>query len=355
MNEQQTNEINVNKEYRRGFTRIGLAFFCALLVSVLASFLYSYLLKTVLSDYAESELLSWAANFVIMYVLSFPVAILILRGGYSSSEPMPQRKLRAWEMVALVACIYALTYLGNYVGQMINSVISSLTGGISSTSQLTEMIDTSSPIPFFLMTVVFAPITEEILFRYFLVGKLRPYGEKTAVIMGGLFFGLFHGNLEQFFYAALVGMAFSYIYVKTGKLKYTIFLHMMMNLLGGFVPFLIMRYFVDYNGLMEALLKVTEVFDPTEQLELFADFFSKHSADYAIMIGYNMTMLGVAFVGAFILLSQRKRIRFAKGERHIDHSLIGETIFLSPGVLLFVVGSLLYMGLQLYLAVNAAN
>jgi membrane protease YdiL (CAAX protease family) len=211
-----------------------------------------------------------------------------------------------------------------------------------------------SPIPLFIMMVIIGPIAEEILCRYLLVGKLRAYGEKTAVIMGGLFFGLFHGNLEQFFYSALVGMLWSYIYLKTGKLKYTIFLHMTMNLLCGFLPMVLTRFAVDYDGLMDGLYKLTEVVDPAEQLKILGEFFEKYSADYAIVIGYNMITLGLSFAGAFILLSQRRRIKFAKGERQIDHALIGETIFLSPGVMLFIVGSLLYMGLELYLALSAA-
>ena len=52
----------------------------------------------------------------------------------------------------------------------------------------------------------------------------------------GLFFALFHGNFYQFFYALLLGMVFAWLYSSTGRIRYNIMLHMLINLMGGVLP-----------------------------------------------------------------------------------------------------------------------
>ena len=64
--------------------------------------------------------------------------------------------------------------------------------------------------------VLCAPVAEELIFRKLLIDRLTQYGEGVAVLFSGLMFGLFHGNLNQFVYAFVLGLCFGFIYVKTG-------------------------------------------------------------------------------------------------------------------------------------------
>ena len=84
-----------------------------------------------------------------------------------------------------------------------------------------------------IFTVLCAPVFEEILFRKLICDKVIKYGEGCAVILSGLIFGLFHMNFNQFFYTFFLGCFFAFIYVKTGRLKYTILLHMLINFFGS--------------------------------------------------------------------------------------------------------------------------
>jgi hypothetical protein len=43
-------------------------------------------------------------------------------------------------------------------------------------------------------------------------------------------FGLFHGNFQQFFFASFVGMLFAFVFIRTGRVIYTILMHMTVNL-----------------------------------------------------------------------------------------------------------------------------
>lgn len=86
-----------------------------------------------------------------------------------------------------------------------------------------------------LVMVLLAPVLEELLFRKMLIDRTIKYGEGISVLISALFFGLFHGNLNQFAYAFVIGGVFAFVYVKTGNVKYTIYMHMLVNFLGSAV------------------------------------------------------------------------------------------------------------------------
>ena len=100
----------------------------------------------------------------------------------------------------------------------------------------------------FLFMVVLAPIFEEIFYRRVVIDRLRRYGDIPAIIISGLMFGLIHGNFSQFFYAAFLGMVFGAVYVYTGKLGYSVFLHMLINFMGSFYISLMAKAIRDNGG-----------------------------------------------------------------------------------------------------------
>lgn len=87
----------------------------------------------------------------------------------------------------------------------------------------------------FLLTVVRVVITaavvEEICFRGYVMQPLIKYGEKFAIVMAALTFGLMHGNLVQAPFALIAGIGLGYITVKTGSLWPSIVTHALNNLL----------------------------------------------------------------------------------------------------------------------------
>ena len=84
-----------------------------------------------------------------------------------------------------------------------------------------------------LITVIAAPVCEELMFRRILFKRLLPMGQMLAVMVSAVIFGLYHMNFYQFFYAAALGILFGLVMLKTGRLIYTIGLHMAINLLAS--------------------------------------------------------------------------------------------------------------------------
>ena len=54
---------------------------------------------------------------------------------------------------------------------------------------------------------IIGPLCEELVFRGLLAGRLARYGQKPGAFISALLFGLYHANLEQFFYAFALGAA----------------------------------------------------------------------------------------------------------------------------------------------------
>ncbi len=80
----------------------------------------------------------------------------------------------------------------------------------------------------FAIMVVMAPVCEEVLFRKLIIDRIRRYGDKAAILVSAIIFGLCHGNFYQFFYAFGIGLVFGYIYTRTGRIRYTIGFHMIL-------------------------------------------------------------------------------------------------------------------------------
>ena len=77
---------------------------------------------------------------------------------------------------------------------------------------------------------VIAPLTEEFAMRGIVMGSLRKYGEKFAIITSAVLFGLMHGNLRQIPFAFIVGLILGFAVIKTGSLWTGVTIHFLNNL-----------------------------------------------------------------------------------------------------------------------------
>ncbi len=78
---------------------------------------------------------------------------------------------------------------------------------------------------------VIAPLAEEIVFRWLIYLRLRDYVRMgAAMVISGLIFGIYHGNLAQAVYAGILGMIFAYFLEISGCLWSSVLLHMGANI-----------------------------------------------------------------------------------------------------------------------------
>lgn len=88
-----------------------------------------------------------------------------------------------------------------------------------------------------LMTAILPAICEETAHRGMLLKGLSPLGQKWAIIISSLLFGLLHLNIEQVFYATLIGFLLGYISTITENIYPAIIIHFMNNFLSVFMGF----------------------------------------------------------------------------------------------------------------------
>lgn len=86
-----------------------------------------------------------------------------------------------------------------------------------------------------IITVVIAgPVVEEIVFRYIIMGKIRPYGRKKAIIISSVLFGILHLkgiNIVEFFVYFILGICLGIIYDKANKITVSIGVHCLYNVI----------------------------------------------------------------------------------------------------------------------------
>lgn len=225
---------------RKQFSVIGWALTVFYLVSSGAQFLFGLFLNGfdyLLPGFVWTDDFLMISSQVIMYGVAFPVFFAMIKR--LPSWFMAEKKDMSLGTLAVIFIIcLGASYIGNLMGVVL-MMASELVFGTQSLNPVTDVIGNMSLEVMFFSTVVAAPFMEELMFRKLLIDRLVPLGQKTAVFVSGLAFGLFHGNFYQFFYAFILGMIFAYVYSETGKLRYSVLLHMGINLVGGVIPFLV--------------------------------------------------------------------------------------------------------------------
>jgi membrane protease YdiL (CAAX protease family) len=207
-------------------------------------------IMSVSGSLSSNALLLVIISMVPGYFIGVPLTLLILNAGkyrdvplkgldfYTPYEKTMKRDLSLKEFLMFFLFTFPMGIIGSTVGGVLAAVFTRLTG-YDMTNVLDSVLVGMSPVAVLISTVILAPIFEEILFRYGVIGYARRYGEWNAIIVSAVIFGLIHTNVFQFFYAFLLGIMFGYIYVYTRQLKYTIGLHILFNFFGAFVPLMI--------------------------------------------------------------------------------------------------------------------
>ena len=291
---------------KRHFSRIGLA----LITLIFAPSVVVGIISGIISVFSPSLLQthSWltvALSTLPMYLVGMPLAYLILR-------PMPKTAVvRRRVPVSQIFILFCLCCFAATVAEMVGAYLTSILNlllSIPETDLLGTILGDLSPLPLFLLTVVLAPIFEELFFRKFLIDRIVRYGELPAILISGFLFGLFHGNLQQAPYAILLGFVFAFAYVKSGKLWYSILLHAMLNFFSGFLTLLLVPETIDMS--LPALADVGRLL-------------------------YLLAMLGFFIVGLVFLCTRFRKARQSLQEASVPN--FGKLAFRNVGMILYLV------------------
>ena len=217
--------------YKQTLSRTLLCYTFLLGFTLLLQALLASLCMTLWPQITKTDWYLWVLSYVPLYLVAVPLFFVLLRRLVpGSTRPAPHALTLAKQLQSIVLSL-GLAYLFNVVSMGFLLLFSKLTG-LEVVNPLTAIQAASSGWLNLLFGCIVAPVGEEFLFRKALYDKIGRFGQKPYVLLGGLIFGLFHGNLSQFLYAFALGVVFCYLYAKTGNLLYTIALHIIVNLFG---------------------------------------------------------------------------------------------------------------------------
>ena len=175
---------------------------------------------------------------IIAYILTFLTPILFFYFFVTKSEgkkfslDFSTKPFRVYLLI--FPMMFGMMLVADYTTQLIPTE-----GGFLGemyrmyTEQFAKLLE--EPISLVIMTVILAPILEEILFRGIIMkgminNKVAP---ATAIIVSALIFGVVHFNPWQFAGAFLLGLVLGLVYYKTKSLLMPILLHAFNNLLSA--------------------------------------------------------------------------------------------------------------------------
>ncbi len=295
------------------------------ILSLVAQILLIVILHQVAPSAAGQGWYTVAVSSIPMYLVAMPLSYFLFRLG-KPSAPTQRKKLPFGVLLGLLVVCFGISMLGGWLGNAVQAVVSALTG--KSVVNPVETLTLNTPFwANLLFCGILAPVAEEIVYRKLVIDRLLPLGELPAVLLSGLLFGLIHGNFNQVFYATLFGFLAGFVYVYTGKLRYTIALHTAVNLVGGVFSTEIIRALGD-----------------TVATDLSAHL-SNHSVAAYLYVAYTALMLLSVFVAPVVLFFLRKRLRLQKSTADLTLPQIGHLLVRYPAfwllsvilVLMFVV------------------
>lgn len=325
------NEITMSEEERKThkklFSKLGFAFLIFMLVAQGLSVVVGVVVGLINPALLEDQNVLLVISCVIQYLVAFPVFYLMIRN-------IPKRapyknKVDIKRFLKYGAASMFFMYVGNSISTFLMTAVATALGRVPENSVDTVLTNTNIIISAILVGII-GPIVEELIFRKLFMDRLTVYGDVIAILLPALVFGLFHGNLYQFFYAFLLGVIFGYIYLKTGKIIYSTILHVFINLFCGVLPSAIFSM-LNYDELVEILSTgaITEEY-------IVANMFP-----LVLFMIYTYGLLAMVGVGMFVLFRNIKNIYINKGDVRFPKGTVGDIVFFNVGTILLITSCIL--------------
>lgn len=333
-----TNQVSMpedtSAQAKKHFSRLGLMYFLGTLLVYglqLASMAIAGALGPELLSSTSYALL---ITMIPMYAISMPLMAYLICKVPAKQIEKKKMSFGQW-LIAFLMC-YGAMYLSNLIGLFLTQTIG-LIKGSPVTNSLLEVATSSNLWVNFLIMVICAPIAEELLFRKLLIDRTVKYGEAVSILFSGLMFGLFHGNLNQFVYAFTLGVCFGFIYVKTGNIRYSIYLHMVINFMGTVLGMLVLNFVGE------------EFINALNDPALLIPYMMEHMGTVMFYFLYAFLLIAIAITGIVLFIVNAKKIHFRSGEVAIPKGKRFSTTILNLGMGLFFVFWIIMIIVQLFL------
>lgn len=299
-------------EHKKIFSKIGFNYLLLALVPIIFQIILVNIISlwdvNLIKNINNQTILSAVTN----YILILPIFIYLMKK--IESAKITERKIGIKKFFVYLCIALTLMWIGNMVGLIITTILgNTITNEI--VNPIEELIQNSSIYINLIIISIIAPIFEELFFRKLLIDRTIKYGATLSILLSAFIFALFHGNLNQFFYAFLLGAFFAYVYTKTGNIIYTILLHAFVNFYGSVAS----TIFNLAKGNIAHGITMANI------------------GDITIVALYMITLIIVWIVGLYAIFTNYKKIELNDEKREIYLEKPVQTILLNVGMALFII------------------
>ena len=251
------NNIAVNEKKQRPGLAVTTAVLAAGIAVVLgAAQLWVYVIEPKLNISLPGIVSLILRQMVIPYVVGLGLCLLLYRSLPSAGKQDTQ-DCRRFTAGDVIKGVLVQTGAGMVLAVIVN-IISMVVFGIDpSTISSNNVINTIgfSSLYSVILLLIFAPAVEEFLFRKLVIDRLRRFGKIPAILISAVMFAFphfFSQGAPACAMTLVLGLVCGYIYYRTNNLIPCMIIHMMFNLINGFLSY----FLVSHGGVYMALYYV---------------------------------------------------------------------------------------------------
>lgn len=143
---------------------------------------------------------------------------------------IPARKKETLSLQGIILLLLTGAGLAQY-GNFLMAVLWSFIDSSAYQYSMDRITEGKSLLMMIFWMGIIAPAAEEVIFRWLVYLRLRDWLKRpVAVVISGLMFGIYHGNIVQGIYAGILGIAFAWILEMSGNIYSSMLLHMGANI-----------------------------------------------------------------------------------------------------------------------------
>lgn len=227
------------KRQKKILSDTGLSLFIMAVAILVSQVIFQIIIKLIDPEIFNKDWYGWVMTALCVVGVGLPVFYAAI-GRVPKSESREVNSISVIQFIGIFFVCTGSMYLANFIGILLSIPFIFLRGG-ELINPVADAVLGSNFIITFIYGSFVAPFVEEIIFRKLLLDRLRRFGDLAAILLSGIAFGLFHMNLLQFLYASVLGFIFAYVTLKTNTIRYSIILHVLINMIGTVMAPLLLK------------------------------------------------------------------------------------------------------------------
>ncbi len=198
-----------------------------------------YLLS--LEKFFDSSSISMGINMIVLMACSIGIFLIGSKiantkiSSYFNTTGLTFKKIVIYFIIS-----FFIRYVGNVVAILFEMIFSGVDMSVG--SEIMSYQSTKTIVITAIYVCFVAPVTEELMYRGFVLKNLSRVSQRFGIMVSSLMFGLMHANVSQFIFAFIMGIFLSHITIKHNSIIPSMIVHALSN---------IFSFAVSYSGIMD--------------------------------------------------------------------------------------------------------